>query len=145
MNEMTVDQALKAAEHLNGAIGKHGVTSAYAELEKAVHAFQEGGYPLDSIIPQGQDARLGFSLKNADGKSFFEIYSSLLRKSLCGPGGEFNKLIKSGLNSSVGAVLMTIVSSLGIPAVALGIMIPIAVIIANTGLEAFCEVTRPRE
>jgi hypothetical protein len=50
-------------------------------------------------------------------------------------------LIKSGLNTSVGAILTTIITALGIPIVALGILVPIAVIIADTGLEAFCEFT----
>ena len=66
----------------------------------------------------------------------------MIRKNLCAPGGEFNKLIKSGLNTSVGAVLTAIVTSLGIPFVALGVIIPIAVIIANTGLDAFCEINK---
>jgi hypothetical protein len=99
------------------------------------------GYPLESVIPQGEEAGLGFSLQSADGRTFFQIYSKLIRKSLCAPDGEFNKLIKSGLNTSVGAVLTAIVTSLGIPIVALGIMVPIAAVIANTGVDAFCTLT----
>lgn len=139
MTTMTMDQAIQSAIKLNENVGKDDVAFAYPELEEAVQAFENEGYPLESIIPQGEDARLGFSLRSADGRTFFEIYSSLIRKSLCTPDGEFNKLIKSGLNHSVGAILTVIVTSLGIPIVALGIMIPIAVIIANTGLDAFCE------
>jgi hypothetical protein len=46
------------------------------------------------------------------------------------------------MDSSVGAILTALVTSLGIPVIALGVMIPVAVIIANTGLETFCELTK---
>lgn len=143
MAERTIDEAIQLATKLNEDINRKGVASAYSELERAIRAFENEGYPLDCIIPTGEDSRLGFSLRSADGRTFFQIYSNLIRKRLCTPNGEFNKLIKGGVNSSVGAVLTAIVSSLGIPAVALGIMIPVAVIIANTGIDAFCALTEP--
>lgn len=145
MPEMTLDEAIEAAIRLKQDLGDSDTAAAYPELEKAVQALEDEGYPIDAIIPQGADAALGFSLRAADGRTFFNIYSKLIRKSLCAPGGEFNKLIKSGLNSSVGAVLTVIVTSLGIPLVALGVVIPIAVIIASTGLDAFCEMTEQED
>jgi hypothetical protein len=141
MDPAPMDQAINAAIELNEEIGRRGIKSAYSELEKAVRSFEKNGYPLESIIPHGEDTGLGFSLRRTDGKTFFAIYSSLIHKKLCKPGGEFNKLIKTGIDSSVGAVLTAIVTSLGIPLVALSIMIPIAVIIFNTGIEAFCKFT----
>ena len=145
MPEMTLDEAIEAAIRLKQDLGDADPAAAYPELEKAVHAFEEEGYPIDAIIPQGADSTLGFSLRSADGRTFFDIYSKLIRKSLCAPGGEFNKLIKTGLHSSVGAVLTVIVTTLGIPLVALGVVIPIAVIIASTGVEAFCEMTEQKD
>lgn len=145
MAEMTMDEAIEAAIKLKASLGESGSDAAFPELERAVQAFEAEGYPLEAIIPQGADNTLRFSLRSADGKTFFQVYSSLLRKNLCTPGGEFNKLIRSGLNSSVGAILTAIVSSLGIPLVALGVVIPVAVIIADTGLDAFCEMTEPKE
>src|SRR5262245_59690369 len=115
MAAQTLDQAIQAAIKLNEDVGKKGVAAAYSELEDAVRAFEGAGNPLESIIPQGGDAQLGFSLRSADGKSFFDIYSRLLRKQLCTRQGEFNKLIRSGIDSSVGAVLTSIVVGLGIP------------------------------
>lgn len=142
MTTMTLDQAIQSAINLNEKVRRTGVSSAYSELEKAVQAFENEGYPVEAIIPHGEATSLGVK---ASGRTFFEIYSGLIRKNLCAPDGEFNKLIKSGVNSSVGAVLTAIVTSLGIPLVALGIMIPIAAIIANTGLDAFCELTEEKE
>jgi hypothetical protein len=139
MAEMTLDEAMKAAIDLKARTSE---ADLYPELEKAIRQFTQDGYPIESIVPRGTDARLGFTLKSSDGKTFFQVYAKLLRKSLCSPGGEFNKLIKSGINTSAGAVLSAIVSALGIPLVALGVIIPVAVIIANTGLEAFCELSQ---
>jgi len=140
---MDLDDAIRTAEQLAASVRDTGVQPAYAELETAIRGFQEEGYPLESILPQGSDARLGFSMRSADGRTFFQIYAALLRKSLCGADGEFNKLIKSGTSSSVGAILGAMVIALGIPPIALGIMVPVAAIIANLGLDSFCEMTKP--
>jgi len=141
MEDLNLDEAVAAAIELR-KFSSSSFEPVYSALEKAVHDFERKGFPLESIIPQGQEARLGFSLKRADGRTFSQIYLSMIRDRLCSDGGEFQKLIKSGLSSSVSAILTVIVSSLGIPFAALGIMIPIAVIISNTGLDAFCELTK---
>lgn len=142
MPEMSMDEAIQTAIRLKDEVGPSNLDAAYPELEKAIRDLQHEGYPIEAIIPSDADARLGFSLKTADGKTFFDVYSKLIRKSLCAPGGEFNKLIKSGINTSVGAVLTALVTALGIPLVALGVMIPVAVLIANTGLDTFCEINK---
>ena len=144
MTDMTLDEAIAAALKLNQQVEKQGTNAVFDNLEKAVVEFHNEGYPLESIMPQGSAAALGFSLRAVDGKSFFDVYAGLVREKLCATDGEFNKLIKSGIHSSVGAVLTAIVTALGIPGIALGIMIPMAVLIANTGLDAFCEVTKDR-
>ena len=142
---MTLDRAIRAADQLAARVQRDGVQPAYSELEEAVRKFQEEGYPIDSILPLGADSRLGFSLRNADGKSFFDAYSAMLRKCLCGADGGFNKLARSGVSASVSAVLSSMVKSLGIPSAAMGVMIPVAVIIAKVGVDVFCDVTRPEK
>jgi hypothetical protein len=142
MPEMTMDEAIQAATNLKEQLADKDLAAAYPELEKALHAFEEEGYPIESILPQGTDFSLGFALKTADGKTFYQVYSKLICKNLCGPGGEFNKLIKSGVSTSVGAVLTAVVTSLGIPLLALPVIAPVVAIIANTGLDAFCEMVK---
>jgi hypothetical protein len=137
---MEMDQAIREAMKLNEAVGQSGMHTAYAGLENALKQFENDGYPIESIVPGGQSGGLNFSGKSMNGNAFFDVYAKLIRKSLCAKDGEFNKLIKSGLSSSVGAVLTAIVTALGIPLVALGVMVPIAVILTHTGLEAFCAI-----
>jgi hypothetical protein len=141
MAELTLDQAIQSAIELNEEVDKKGLDIAFPELQKAMHEFEDDGYPIESIIPQGQETGLGFSSKSVDVEKFWEIYSDLIRKSLCGSDGDLHKLVQSGVSTSVGAVLATLVAGLGIPAVALGIMVPIAVIIVNIGVDAFCIMT----
>ena len=142
MPDMTMDEAIQAATQLDASLDEPGL---YPELEKAIRAFEADGYPIESIIPR-EDTRLGFALKSADGRTFFQIYAKLIRKSLCSPEGEFNKLIQSGLSKAgAGAVLTAIVTALGIPTVALAVIVPVAVIIARTGLDAFCEINSETE
>lgn len=138
---MDMDQAIQKAISLNQTVSEAGLTTAYSGLENAMKSFEQEGYPIDAIVPGQQGATLGFSLKTMSGKAFFDAYARLIRKSLCAKDGEFNRLIRSGISSSVGAILTAIVTTLGIPLLALGLMVPIAVILANTGLEAFCAVT----
>jgi hypothetical protein len=58
---------------------------------------------------------------------------------MCGRDGQFSKLIQSGLQGSVGAVVAALAAALSLPAAALALLVPIAVIISHSGLEAFCE------
>jgi hypothetical protein len=145
MTKMTMAQAIESARELKEIVTTQGDAAAYSRLEAAIRAYEAEGYPIEAIIPAGAETGLGFSLRRADGRTFFEIYSALLRKRLCTRNGQFSKLVKAGLHTSVGAVLTEIVNTLGIPPVALGIMIPIAVVIVQTGVDAFCEFTEPED
>jgi len=145
MKELTLDEAIQAAIELNHDMDREGPAPGFVQLETAVQEFKDEGYPIESIIPQGTDSKLGFSLKSADARDFWGIYAALIRKRLCDSEGELGKLIESGISTSVGAVLTAIVTALGIPAVALGIMIPIAAIIVNTGVDAFCAMSETGE
>ncbi|MBN1618339.1 hypothetical protein JW887_03285 [Candidatus Dojkabacteria bacterium] len=141
MKELTLDQAIKEAIELNERVEQNGLDTGFTALNDAIKAFEDEGYPVDVLIPQGQEVGLGFSFQSKD---FWPIYSDLLRHKLCDPEGELNKLVKSGISTSVGAVLTAIVSALGIAGIALGVMIPIAVIVVNTGIDAFCAATEER-
>ncbi|BAY08698.1 hypothetical protein [Calothrix sp. NIES-2098] len=141
MKDLTLDQAIQSAIELNASVSKEGLKVAFPELRKAIEEFEDDGYPIETIIPQEEEVGLGFSLKSTDVERFWEIYSDLIRKSLCGSNGDLHKLVQSGISTSVGAVLATLVTGLGIPAAALGIMVPIAVIIVNIGVDAFCIMT----
>src|SRR6185369_15000391 len=145
MKNQDLQRAIESANKLQSSVSRGSLDIAYQELERSIAAFENEGYPVDTIIPMEGSSTLGFAMKletTKDGKSFWNIYSELIRKSLCSENGELNKLIKGGVHTSVGAILTAIVSGLGIPVVALAIMIPIAVLIFNTGIDAFCALSK---
>jgi hypothetical protein len=142
MTEDSIERAIEAATRLSDLVGRDGTEPAYRSLEAAVREFEAQGYPIEAIIPQGADPGLGFSLKSVTGSKFYKAYKALLRDRLCASDGEFNRLLKANLSSSIGAILTALVTGLGLPVFALGIAIPLAVLIANTGLDAFCDVAK---
>lgn len=141
MAPANLDEAIRSAESLQNSVSAGGIDVAYHELEKSLVEFESQGYPIDSILLQEEPGTLGFAKKlkkTKEGKSFWQLYKEMIKKRLCQKTGELNKLIKSGIHASVGAVLTAIVAGLGLPGAALVVLIPIAVIIFNTGIDAFC-------
>lgn len=84
---------------------------------------------------------MGMAARSGDGRSFLEAFKERIRANLCDPEGEFTKLIRTGLNTSVGATLTSLVAVLGLRAGAIPLLVPVAVLVSYSGLEAFCEVT----
>jgi hypothetical protein len=139
--EMTREEAERAADRLAREIQASGgsLDCAFMELEKGLAAFKMSGLPIESLLPTGEHG-LGFRIRNKkSGKSFWETYSKLIRKSLCSKRGELSKAVKAGAASTAGSLVSWIIVSLGLPPEALVVAVPIAGIISTTGVDAFCE------
>jgi len=61
-----------------------------------------------------------------------------VRANLCASDGEFAKMMAAGLQGSVGAIVASLATALALPVAALGLLVPMAVLIVHSGLEAFC-------
>jgi hypothetical protein len=139
---MSFEEAERAAAKIADDIKAGDLSAAFGELEKALEQFSEAGYPIDTILPAGAKPQLGFSLTRArDGKSFWSVYSDVVREELCKTDGELQKLAKAGLSGSTGAILTVLMTGLGLPGAALAIAVPIAAILAAKGVDAFCRFT----
>lgn len=141
-SQITLEEAARAAESIAEQVKQQGLEPAFTEIEKALLQFSDSGYPIDAIIPAGAEPQLGFSLTRAkDGKSFWSVYSEVVREELCKTDGELQKLVKAGLSGSTGAIVTAVMIGLGLPGAALAIAIPIAAILAAKGVDAFCRFT----
>ena len=141
MSPQVPADAARRVDDIAEQVRVNGLAPAYAELERALEAFTDAGYPIESILP-ADAAPLGFSLRRArDGKSFWEIYAGAIRGELCKENGELRTLAKAGLSGSTGAILTAVIGGLGLPAAAFGVAVPIAAILAAKGVDAFCEFT----
>src|SRR5688572_23376030 len=67
--------------------------------------------------------------RTRDGQSFWDVYAQVLRENLCKPDGELYKLVKAGLHTSTGAIITAVMTGLGLPFAAIGIVVPIAAIL----------------
>jgi hypothetical protein len=137
-----LEDASRRAEELAARVRELGEDAALADLDRALADYRAEGYPLDAVLPASSEADISFSLRRArDGKSFWSVYAEVLREDLCAPDGQLRKLALRGLNTSAGAILAVLVGGLGLPGVVLGLLVPIAALIAAKGIDAFCRFT----
>lgn len=136
--EMTsqLDDLLKSAFLLNDTIKDGDLTPVRAQLTTEIERLNQE-FDLDALLP-GESAGLGMAARRRDSDAFYKLFMERVRANLCAKDGEFTKLIRQGIQSSVGATLTALVISLSLPAGLLTLLVPIAVLICHSGLEAFC-------
>jgi len=132
-----LDDLVTAALDLKAKSGNQ-LGPVYAALSDEIVRLNDE-IDLDALLPD-MAGGLGMAAKKRDGETFANLFLGRIRSNLCSKDGEFNKLIGAGLNTSVSGVLSGLVVTLGLPVVALPILVPIAVLICHSGLEAFCQV-----
>ncbi len=135
-----LDELIEEAIALKNDVAKNGIGVANDRLEiELAEAVKQ--FDLNAVIP-GEDNSMGLAAKGGDSQTFMSLFTKRIRANLCDGNGEFTKLIRNGLHTSVGATLTALVTALGLPAALLPLLIPIAVIISYSGLEAFCEMDK---
>jgi hypothetical protein len=135
---MTVqfDELLKSAFALDEKIIGGDLEPARAQLTSEINRLNQE-YDLDALLP-GEGSGLGMAAKRRDPSKFYDLFVERIRANMCAKDGEFTKLIHQGIQSSVGATLTALVLYLSLPAGLLTLLVPIAVLISHSGLEAFC-------
>jgi hypothetical protein len=137
---MTLDDVIVEAIALRQKTEGGDLTAAYAAMERDLAQLSRE-LDVTTLLPGGPDAALGMAAKEKNAKRFYAVFKKRIRANLCDGDGEFAKLIRAGVQGSVGAIVTALAAALSLPAAALTILVPLAVIISHSGLEAFCEVT----
>ncbi|HEX4020229.1 MAG TPA: hypothetical protein VHX63_03715 [Acidobacteriaceae bacterium] len=135
------------AEQVASQITQQGgsLDPAYTAFDLGIAQFQQSGLPLDSLIPAGEHA-MGFSLRRAtDGKSFWDIYGTIVRNKLCTANSDLNDVVRHAVQSGTTSLIAIVMQAMALPATAILIGATIAGIIASLGLDAFCEYTKPAD
>jgi hypothetical protein len=136
---------LQRAGTLAEALGKQvqenrgDLACVYVALEQAALEYQASGQDLESAVPGGGLAALGFRRGRPDGKSLWSAYADVLHDDLCKPKGTLHKQVKTGLATSGAAMVTLIMTTLGLPGAAAVIVAPIAGSILGMGVDAFCK------
>lgn len=135
---MTVqfDDLLKSAFALNDEIKDGNLEPARAQLAAEIARLNQE-FDLDALLP-GEGGGLGMAAKRRDPSKFYDLFVERVRANICAKDGEFTKLIRQGIQSSVGATLTALVLALRLPGAMLTLLVPMAVLICHSGLEAFC-------
>src|SRR5215510_3612615 len=138
----TYEMEIKANELASRIKEANGdLSSAYNQFEIERQEIEKL-MPIEAILTTDEGHSAGMALKKAHGgEEFWKIYSKAIKKKLCSRNEKLYGLAKLGLASSAGATVTAVVTSLALPPAALGLAVPVAAIIATTGLEAFCEWT----
>jgi hypothetical protein len=136
-------KAIELAAKIENANGD--LLLAYKQFE-VIKSDIEKVMPLEAIIPSTDDSGIGMALnKIKDGEDFWKIYSTAIRNKLCNKNDKLYTLMNTGLSASAGAIATSVTSMLALPPAAVGLAIPIAAILATTGLEAFCKWTQEKD
>ncbi len=130
------DDLLKSALALNDQIVDGNLEPARTKLASEIERLGQE-FDLDALLP-GEGGGLGMAAKRRDASTFYDLFIKRVRANLCAKNGEFTKLIRQGIQSSVGATLTALVLALQLPAAMLTLLVPMAVLICHSGLEAFC-------
>ncbi|AYG57944.1 hypothetical protein QD460_06685 [Rhizobium jaguaris] len=130
------DDLLKSALMLNDEIKDGNLEPARTQLASEIGRLNQE-FDLDALLPGG-GGELGMAAKRRDVSKFYDLFIERVRANLCAKNGEFTKLIRQGIQSSVGATLTALVLALHLPGAVLTLLVPMAVLICHSGLEAFC-------
>lgn len=137
-------EVVDEADRLVREISQKGgdLSPAYAALEKALQSLEDLGYSAESLLPAESEEGLGFALEQVrSGKGFWDIYSRVLRKSLCNPEGDLRQLVQSGITVTTHSLASAVLASLALPVAAIPFAASLVAIIAISGLDSFCEWT----
>jgi hypothetical protein len=133
-----LDQLITSAFALDSSIKDGDLGPVRANLSEEIERISRD-YDLDTLLPGGSGGGLGMAAKRRDPDTFYKLFIERVRANLCAKNGEFTKLIRHGIHSSVGATLTALVLTLGLPGATLTLLVPLAVLICHSGLEAFCK------
>ncbi len=134
---MTLDEAISRAIDLNSQVVDGDLGPVYADMEAEMEKVSND-YDISTLLPGGPNAELGMAARKKDARSFYSHFRARVRANLCSPDGEFSKMIAASVQGSVGAIVASLATALALPVAALGLLVPIAVLIVHSGLEAFC-------
>lgn len=135
--ETPLDKLVRSALELDELVSVSGLEPAHAVLLEELDRVK-GEVDLDALLPDCGGA-LGMAANQRDPISFERLFLAHIRKQLCSKNGEFHKLVLRGLDTSVSATLTAMVMQLSLPVAALPLLIPISVMICQSGLRAFCQ------
>ncbi|HEV7943765.1 MAG TPA: hypothetical protein VGP17_13310 [Solirubrobacteraceae bacterium] len=137
-----LDRAGAEAERLADAIGHSSLPldPVYHRLDAVIVEMAQAGVSAADLLPATTESGVGFSLRQTrDGKTLWQVVATTSRASICDPQGEVRQRLAKGTQAGASSLVAAILTTLGLPLVAVPIAVTIAAVLLGIGIEAFCQ------
>jgi len=127
-------------ERLAAAVRQSGLDPVYRQLDAVLSELEREGVSASDLLPVSDESGLGFSLRQTrDGKTFWRVIAETSRASLCDCQGDVRQSLTKGTQVGAGSLAATILTTLGLPLVAIPVAVTIAAVLLGVGIESFCQ------
>lgn len=145
--EMSGDEQIRAAADevvlLAEAIhdGGGSLQPVYGKLDAFIAEMNAEGIQPADFLPADAEPGLGFSLSDKrGGKSLWEYIAASCQAKLCDPKSDEHKAVLGALKTAgVPSLVTTILATLGLPLLAIPVVITVSAVVLSLGLSGFCQ------
>ncbi|MBM61426.1 MAG: hypothetical protein CL484_00590 [Acidobacteria bacterium] len=137
---ITLDDLMHQTMTLEAAVKEGGIELAH---ERLAQTLAEISRDKDIAAYFGDDGAIGMAAKGDDPKGFFRAFRDRMRGRICDDDSSFRELVAMQTAASATAVLVLLQDQLGLPPEITPVLVPIAVMISQAGIDAFCDWTKP--
>lgn len=138
--QITLDDLIQKTVALEAAVERDGIDLAHQRLAETL---AEISRDEDIAAYFGDDGVIGMAAKGNDPKGFFKAFRDRMRGRICDDDSPFRELVAMQTAASATAVLVLLQDQLGLPPGITPVLVPIAVMISQSGIDAFCDWTKP--
>lgn len=141
MQEVDYSEAGVEAEHLAALVDRtHSFDPVYAKLDLLVEELKAERRDAADLLPARAEPGVGFMLnQKRDGKTLLQTIAIAGRESLCDPEGEVRKKLSEVTQLGTGAVVSSVMFTLGLPVIAVPIAVAIVGMMLAIGIKGFCQ------
>ena len=137
--QIDFDALAREALDLKAVVEASGIEAAEARLAEDLKRISQS-HDLEAYF--GDDEGLGFSIRDLDPRAFFKAFRKRFHAKICDEGSTFRVEFSAHTSASVTMILALLQERLDLPSEVAPVLVPIAVMIAQSGIDTFCDMTR---
>lgn len=141
MREVDYTEAGVEAEQLAALVAsRDSLDPIYSKLDGLIEELKAEQRNATDLLPATAEPGVGFMLnQKRDGKTLLQTIATAGRESLCDPEGEVRKKLSECAQLGTGAVVSSVMFTLGLPMVAVPIAVAIVGMMLAVGIKGFCQ------
>jgi alpha-D-ribose 1-methylphosphonate 5-triphosphate synthase subunit PhnH len=141
VQKVDYNEAGAEAELLAGLVDStHSFDPVYAKLDRLIEELKAQQRNATDLLPASAEPGVGFMLnQKRDGKTLLQTIAIAGRESLCDPEGEVRKKLSEVTQLGTGAVISSVMFTLGLPVITVPIAVAIVGMMLAIGIKGFCQ------